>query len=327
MTSHRSSISSSDLRRYLCIAVIVFLGAVGGLLALSSVGYGLGLVDASNRNVFDYQLNKIDRAGHADIIFVGDSSLGNSINANLFGSLSGTKTLNLALSGTYGLGASYNMIRRSVETNHPKVVIVMQSLKTMKRPEAAAGYFFTTDHPDWADLSPIELAKVYLSYRAASETIIEIRRNGLKRMATAMTGDYVPQQIHGTDRLKPAVEAAGEPLLPGMLSREQLRFVKRIGEFCKAQDLTCLYANGPIYDGYCKASAAYMTALNDAVEAAGLTVVKGTPLCVPIDEVGDAVDHVKPDFKDDYTRRYFAAIAPDIPVAPYDAREMAGQAG
>lgn len=295
-------------------------------MTLTSIGYGLGLVDASNRNLFDYQVRKIDQADRADIIFVGDSSLGNSIDADLFGELTGAKALNLALSGTYGLGASYNMILRSFEKHHPRLVVVMQSLKTMTRPEAAAGYFFTTDHPEWSDLSPVELAQVYLSYRAASETINQIRRNGLTRMATAIASDYVPQQIRGADRLKPIAEAAEKPLLSGMIAREQLRFVKRIGEFCHAQAITCLYANGPIYNGYCQRSAAYIAKLTEAVRAAGLIMVEGTPLCMPIDQVGDAVDHVRPDFKDEYTRRYFAAVAPYIAVAPYATAEMAGQA-
>jgi hypothetical protein len=325
MTSRPSSISNSSLRRYLGIAAILFLAALVGLATLSAIGYGLGLVDASNRNLFDYQVRKIDQADRIDIVFVGDSSLGNAIDADLFGRLAGARTLNLALSGTYGLGASYNMIRRSFERHHPRLVVVMQSLKTLKRPEAAAGYFFTTDHPEWSDLSPVELAKVYLSYRAASETIDQIRRNGLTRIATAIVGDYVPQQLRGADRLKPMAEVAEEPLLPGMISREQIRFLRRIGAFCRAQGVTCIYASGPIYDGYCLQSAAYQAALAEAVRAAGLTVVEGTPLCMPIDQVGDAVDHVKPDFKDEYTRRYFATIAPDLVVAPYDATEMAEQ--
>lgn len=327
MTSRPSSISSSSLRRYLTLAAILFLVALVGMATLSAVGYGLGLVDASNHNLFDYQVRKLDQADPVDIIFVGDSSLGNAIDADLFGKLAGARTLNLALSGTYGVGASYNMIRRSFERHHPRLVVVMQSLKTMKRPEAAAGYFFTTNHPQWSDLSPIELAKVYLSLRAASETVIEIRRNGLARMATAMVGDYVPQQMRGTDRLMPPAEVADEPLLPGMISREQLRFLRRIGAFCKAKGVACLYASGPIYDGYCAQSAAYQAALADAVRAAGLILVEGTPLCIPIAQVGDAVDHVKPEFKDEYTRRYFTAIAPDIVVAPEVATSVAGRGG
>ncbi|MGH6881425.1 hypothetical protein [Hypericibacter sp.] len=327
MTSRPSSISSSSFRRYLIVAAVLFVTALVGMVTLSMIGYGLGLVDASNRNLFDYQVRKIDQADQIDIVFVGDSSLGNAIDADLFGKLAGARTLNLALSGTYGVGASYNMVRRSFERHHPRLVVVMQSLKTMKRPEAAAGYFFTTDHPQWSDLSPVELAKVYLSFRAASETITQIRRNGLTRMATVMVGDYVPQQMRGTDRLAPPAEVAEEPLLPGMISHEQLRFLQRIGTFCKSQGVPCLYASGPIYDGYCAQSAAYQGALADAVRAAGLTMVEGTPLCMPIDHVGDAVDHVKPEFKDEYTRRYFAAIAPDIVVGPKVATFLTGDGG
>lgn len=327
MTSRLSSISNSSLRRYLGIATALFLAALVGLATLTAIGYGLGLVDASNRNLFDYQVEKIDRADRVDIVFVGDSSLGNAIDADLFGRLAGARTLNLALSGTYGLGASYNMIRRSFERHHPRLVVVMQSLKTMKRPEAAAGYFFTTDNPRWSDLSPIELAKVYLSYRAASETLSQIRRNGLTRMATAIVGDYVPQHLRGADRLNPDAEAAAEPLLPGMISREQLHFVQRIGAFCRAEGVTCLYASGPIYEGYCTQSVAYRAALEEAVRAAGLAVVEGTPICMPLDQVGDAVDHVKPAFKDEYTRRYFAAIAPDLLGGPDAGTVVAGSGG
>jgi hypothetical protein len=309
MTSRLSSISSSEARRYLAVFAVGTLLLVAALVAVTGFGYSRGLVDASNRNVYDYQAEKLEKTPKIDIAFVGDSSLGNAIDASLFSELSGAAAVNLSLSGTYGLGASYNMIRRALEQHKLRVAVVMQALKTMTRREAAAGYFFTTDHPDLSELSPIEIAEVYLSYRAANETVEQIRRNGWSRVATAMIGDYVPQMPR-KDRLSTEQEVVQDPLLPGMISKEQLHFIEKIAEMCRAEGITCLYAHGPIYDGYCQTSGAYIARLDEAIRRAGLTVVDGTPLCMPLADVGDRVDHVLPDLKAVYTRRYYALLAP-----------------
>ncbi|MEQ9639386.1 MAG: hypothetical protein RIM84_05115 [Alphaproteobacteria bacterium] len=44
------------------------------------------------------------------------------------------------------------------------------------------------------------------------------------------------------------------------------------------------------------------------IEALGLPVVEGTPVCLPVTDVGDAKDHVAPPLKADYTLHYYRLL-------------------
>ena len=50
----------------------------------------------------NYQIKKTQTLQNIDTVFVGDSSLGNALDAQHFSSLSGKDSVNLALTGLYG---------------------------------------------------------------------------------------------------------------------------------------------------------------------------------------------------------------------------------
>ena len=68
------------------------------------------------------------------MIFVGDSSLGNSINAELFSEKSGKKAENYALTGSLGFKASYNMMKTVHDYNpNLKTVVIVQTIDMFTR--------------------------------------------------------------------------------------------------------------------------------------------------------------------------------------------------
>ena len=309
MKPHPSSISSSDARRYVLALALGSLALLGLLATVSAVSYRFGLIDVATRWVYDYQLEKIDSADEISVVFVGDSSLGSAIDAEMFSDIYGKPTVSLALSGTYGLGASFNMIRRAKERHDVTVAVVMQALNTMTRPDTVAGYFFTTSHLEWRELSPIELIQLFLNYRTAKETIQQVARRGFKRERPKMSHDYVAQNHVDWGPGELDEKVSDDPLLPGMVSQSEIDFVARIVNYCDAEGILCVYAHGPIYDGYCDAGAAYIESLNEAITNVGLTVAAGTPICMPAKQVGNALDHVIPSEKRTYTRAYYERLA------------------
>jgi hypothetical protein len=310
MTSHPSSISSSESRRYLGVFALTITLMLGTLAGISAVSYRYGLIEVATRAIYNHQVEKIEDAAAMDVIFVGDSSLGSAINVPLFSDLNGAPAASLALSGTYGLGASFNMIRRAAARHDVRTAVVIHSLNTMTRSDVAAGYFFTTTDLKLTELSPIEIAKLYLNYRTAKETFKEVRKRGFEREPPKMEGGYIAQRTRSSHDRTPDEELAKKPLLPGMVSPAAVEFVVRMVDYCDQKGIRCVYAHGPIYDGYCKASAPYLETLNEAITSAGMEVVEGTPPCVPLDEVGDEVDHVAPVLRDTYTRWYYERLRP-----------------
>jgi len=67
--------------------------------------------------LYQYQVGKISQADKFDTIFIGDSSLGNLIDAEYFSEETGQKAMNLALMGSYGYAGSYNMLKRAYAKN------------------------------------------------------------------------------------------------------------------------------------------------------------------------------------------------------------------
>ncbi len=304
MTSPHSSISSSDLRRYLKALALTLGGLVTVLLTITATGYRLGLVEVANHEIYGYQRAKLGTARPIDIAFVGDSSLGNAIDATLFTSLSGRATVNLALTGSYGSGGAYNMAYKVLQHGTPSLIVIMQSIDVMRRKEAFPGFYFSAEPSQLLTTSPIRILELYFSLKTARRVVEQVWKNGLARPSNLFVNDYIPQ----TSAFSPAAELGMNPLLPNMVAQAQLDYVGRIAELCRHHGATCVYAYGPIYDGYCSQAADYVAKVESGIAATGLPIVAGTPLCVPEVELGDTVDHVRPDLKEIYTQRYFDVL-------------------
>jgi hypothetical protein len=311
MTSRPSFTSSSDVTCYLRTLAVTLGVLIVSLVGITAAGYHLGLVDASNHAIYSYQRAKIDRLPSIDIVFVGDSSLGNAINADLFGQLSGAPTANLALTGSFGSGGAYNMIRAVMADHRPRLFVVLQTIDVMHRKEAFPGFYFSAAPGELLTTSPIQILELYFSQKTAKKVLAQVADTGFADTAERIENDYITQRGHPIGR-PPREEVAIHPLLPDMVADTQLGYIRRIADLCRSADVACVYAHGPVFDGYCHQAAAYIAELNVRVRAAGLDVVPGTPLCMEEAEVGNSIDHVRSDLKDAYTRRYYDLLRPYV---------------
>ena len=289
------------MRRYLRVLGVTLSVLVGGLVTITATGYALGMVEAANHDIYEYQRAKLSSDEPFDVVFVGDSSLGNAIGATLFTKLSGLATANLALNGSYGSGGAYNMVLKVLDRHPPRLIVVMLSIDTMRRDEAFPGFYFSAEPRQLLTASPVRILELYFSLKTARRVIEQIWKRGLATAPTRFDGDYVAQ----TERLAdPSLEVDAHPLLPNMVAQAQLDYLARIAQACNAHGVTCVYAHGPIYEGYCHQAVQYVERLDAGIRDSGLDVVSGTPVCMARDDVGNSIDHVRPDLKEAYTRRY-----------------------
>ena len=91
-------------------------------MIISCVLKNLDFIITSNDLIKHYQINKInfDTFSNVDTIFVGDSSGGNAIDSIYFDEISGLKSINLCLTGSWGLVGSLGIIKKSLEKYHGK---------------------------------------------------------------------------------------------------------------------------------------------------------------------------------------------------------------
>ena len=261
------------------------------------------MVDLPDLEIYYHQRAKIDAAREVDILLIGDSTLGNTIDADIWSERAGRSVLALPLTGGYGYAGSLNMLRRVLRRDRPEVVVVMQSLDVATRNISWEGLLFTAER-----LSDLEGLPPWRLIKSLARVDILKAAFGEDDRAEAQLArlDYWPQA--------PAEQArarllATDPPTRAELHSEKFHHLREIGEICRARQITCLYAHGPYLEPHCSRATDYLRAVNALVEQSGLAVVPGTPRCMTLDQAGDSEDHVRPALKSAFSEQYRALVA------------------
>lgn len=256
------------------------------------------------RALVEHQMSKLEGLD-ASTVFVGDSSLGNAIDAATWGELSDHPAVNLALTGLYGYAGSRAMLERVLEHETPDTVILMQTAEMPKRPPADAALLETISS-SWTGLGgAMRWWRLNMNLQELQASLDFLRKRGFSVFAageepTIISNDYVAQ---GAPR---PVSASAGGYDPSDIDPAQMSDLAAFAALCEERGIHCVYAHGPLAEPICSRSAGYIAVVNRMIEATGLEVVEGTPVCIPPDQLGDSGDHVLPTLKTDFTDKYFA---------------------
>jgi hypothetical protein len=304
--SQNSSTSSSEYRRYFSVLLGTTLVLLVAVLLLNFVGLRQGISSQAWVQLLQHQNDKnLAAAGSIDTVFVGDSSLGNGISSATWSQLSGQPSLNLALTGSFGFGGSLNMLRRTLEQHAVRTVVVMQTADLMTRPFDYQGYIQTARGQELLQVPIREMLRAFLNWDGFKGTVSAVMES---RQHDYIEHDYIRQGTR-LDQRGFARQQEKLRLVPVRIDTANLRFLREIGAVCREHRLQCVYAHGPLVEQACTKSASYFVEVNAHIRASGLEPVPGTPVCVPVEDLGDSIDHVRPELKDEYTRRYHQRIA------------------
>ncbi len=300
-----SSISSSEARRYLALLAVVALLTVAGVCLLSLWGVEDNLAAWPDTKLLRFEVAKLDTARRIDVLLLGDSSLGNAIDTRAWSRATGQQVVSLALSGNFGYAGSLNMLRRVLRRGlHPRLVVIFQTAEMMSRPVAYDGLLYSAESladlrgmPLWRlplPLANLDISMSMLQALLAPEPIEDVLHSR----------DYIPQKHQNPDK----VQRVEMRLTPAMIRPGKVFYLDAIGRLCRSAGLTCVYAHGPYVDPACSTLGPYIEAVDARVRAAGLRVLQGTPFCMPLDESGDAPDHVFPAFEARFSEAYLAQL-------------------
>ncbi len=304
---------SSKYARYLAAIIIITMLWVCLLYALIKHNKNAGLF-IPHENLYVYQINKIEKADKdINTIFIGDSSLGNVINAKLWRTLSSQKSLNLALTASYGYEGAYNILRHALFYKlHPKNVVIMFNLEQMRN-DVSYLAFVQTSPIFWDKEIPLlEVAKLYWITMMNGHVLwfnlvnfVETKKLG-KQHINDIANDYIMQG--GTSRKENRFIKDFFPYTIHDINPKKTLFLKRIKEICIKEKLNCIYAHGPMVNERCKDYKEYQDKADSYIKASGFRIVKDTPVCVPSRDMGDSSYHVHPEVKGEYTKKYFKLI-------------------
>jgi hypothetical protein len=254
--------------------------------------------------LYFYQQEKAEKS-KADLIFIGDSSLGNAINAGLFSSLAGLDAENYALTGSFGLHGSFDMLQKvHAHDRNLKTVVLMQTadIFTRKNPSQfrPTKKYFKSEHFNGVQLNIYN----YATFRLFADRLFGGKAGKDKKYELA--NDYIRQgePIDAHKELR--------PIAVKKIEAESTQFLNEIDRYCRKKKLNCIFAYGPLAEDICKGSGAYMERANGFIAATGLSFAGETPVCIPRNKLGDSTDHVRAEYKDDYTRAYYRLLKPYI---------------
>jgi hypothetical protein len=290
-----------------CASALVLLVAIG------AASHYAAKTQLDAVNIFSRQLKKLDGfSGPLGTVFVGDSSLGNAIDAREFSALSGAPSLNLALTRAYGYAGSWEMLRRVLRVARPRNVVIMHSIDTLKRDSDQMMYVAISDDAtlqvSLADR--LHAAADYLQLIYGAETL---KREFLHawhgdRKARDWADDYVPQGA----RLSVTPEVVQKNILQPGYNPEKLRFLRQLATLCAAERLNCIYVHGPLLANLCPDSQAYFAEASKAIREAGMHLLADAPECVPETAIGDLPEHLSVASKVSYTQKYYRQLKPEL---------------
>lgn len=288
------------LRSYLIIVIIfpLLLTAIYHQAFIYLEGQGYQMRQIPFQILYDYQTNKA-QSSQAELIFVGDSSLGNAINAELFSQISNLNAESYALTGTFGYVGTLDIIKK-VKSPNLRTIVIMHTPDMMMR-EIAQSYspqkLFSSSFFDGVDSSIINLMSFY-DFLGALEDFVK----GKKKGNDYLQNDYI-RQVGPIDQSENF-----DPLPVERINNEKINKLFEIQQYCVKQDLNCLYIHGPVIEDICKTSDGYFKTVNKMILETGIKMSHTKPVCIPRSKIGDSIDHVHPDYKDEYTRIYFEII-------------------
>lgn len=309
------------MARYL-LALIGF--ALLTLMAVASIlGYKYFVLsdlhtDPRLGQLLRYQEEKIsNRARIAETVLVGDSSLGNAVDAALFGQITGAPAVSLALTGTFHYGGAYAQLKAlASEQNRIRSVVLMYAVDAPASALSSDGSFFMSPMPIVVGLGTrtnLKLVKNYVQRLTDGSAAVDF----LWRCATGRLDTTIPPELYLQDYAISFSQIKLEDngfRIPQRAAHTKGGFLPLIVELCAKQGWVCVYSHGPLVDYALELSGAEAANYFSSVEAEfielGLTLATPKPVLLPSKQRGDTFFHVHPSFRVVTTRRYAEILQP-----------------
>lgn len=238
-----------------------------------------------------FQQNKIQLSDKVDGVFLGDSSLGNSVDVRYLEQISGLKALNLALSESYGFAGDLNLFKAYLAKDHPRFAIFMHTAFTLTKPVSYLGDILTSD------LSFFKM--LFLKIRSGPQylkALIRAYHSFLniplaKLLASGKKNSWEEFKAHDYLAQGPAVEGISSlRIKPGPIELGKKRYLTEIMKLCRRYKVSCYYAFGPLYIDVFQRHLPVINASKAFVEGIGFELWPQT-FKLENQDLGDSIDH------------------------------------
>lgn len=258
-----------------------------------------------NYLVYSYQLQKINNIKNSgNLYFLGDSSLGNLIDANYFSKRIGIKTYNLALTEIYGYAGQLNMLKRILQKDlNPKKIFFINSIYFINlNVDEEAFYLTSQNFRDIIESSNQteyikHIYRYLLKYAKAEKDFNLNKYNNF--VSSNIINDYIIQS---------KVRYIFKPKLINNYN-SKVYYLSKISNLCDENNLECIFMNGPISNEYLKLHKEYAT---NTYKFLNKHLIKelylDKKIIIENYDLGDTQIHINFNSKKKYTDKYITYL-------------------
>ncbi|MDY0194462.1 MAG: hypothetical protein WC253_05715 [Sulfurovaceae bacterium] len=286
------------------------------ILAAAAIINTLDFSTQKNDVLRKYQFSKFDNKDiNKDIntVFIGDSSCGNAINANLFNANTGLNSYNLALTGSFGVESDINMLKHSLK-HFPKLqnVIFMHTLNIWGRDFSYTGYFDTlysfSDLFNYNYFTDKNLFTEYLIYKTNPKEIGWLLGKNKIKNSINLDIDYNEQKNKKFSNGLIALSSVKNYDEFNLANHKKLVY-QELEHICKKNNLKCFYVNGPILENIYEDEKHKVDKLIKKINSLNKDIIFiPNVFAYSSNIIGDSEDHIDPDFKDKVTLDYMEIL-------------------
>lgn len=281
---------------------IILIFSISGILHFLEIDY------SSNDVLLSYQENKLKKFSNIPIktIIVGDSAAGNAIDAIYFSSLSKQATINLSLSGSYGLIGSLNMIKKAIkEHKEIKNILIIQTPDIWRRALPLTSYFKTRSDELYKSSKLIDnIYSKYISFIFNTKEIKWFLKNLKNDKKYNIENDYIKQSSKKFSNGKKHLDI--NETLEKNVHNDKINELIFLDKFCLEKNLNCIFMHAPIHEDLLNNSKDARKNINDSIikNAKNITFIPSY-YYLQANKVGDSEDHVDTKYKSESTKALY----------------------
>lgn len=261
----------------------------------------INITQDKNYLILAYQNKRILNETQAETIFLGDSSLGNTINEELVTNLSRKKTKNFALNEIYGLSGQYNLLKKVLRNNkNLKDVYLFTSIYFVNSNNDSEAFFLTSENfldffKAYNKVDFITYQFKYLIKFIISKSEYDIIKYN-EFVKDNIENNYIKQNI--SQNLK-------VPEQKKMNLEEKKYYLKLIEKLCKKNKIKLKLIKGPIFNQTYAKSNIFISNYEKLFNNNNLYKEQ---IFMNSEEIGDQIMHPAPHHKNNLSIKYFNLI-------------------
>ena len=235
-----------------------------------------------------YHLEKIKDKDYSTV-FLGDSTLGTSINADYWNELSKEETLSLPMWGDISFEGHLYLLNK-LNLNKIKKIYIMTGLDIwINDPQISK--------------KQIKLLDNYLNKKSFIFPSVQTIKHYFRGNPRIING-FIENNRYLTayDIRKISIKN----LIPDNIQFSHVENLKKIFQICVENNIKCFHLNGPIHFKFCNDTSIklYMDAIYNLFNKTKIFYSKNVP-CIRQFELGNFWTHPHPNYKNKFTKEYF----------------------